>query len=264
MGFIAKTFIFDGIPSESRNIFLGTINDSGESTTSGQDSSLLTQKLYRRPVPLYYGNEQVPVLSFPLSMYSPDEISAPDLSEISAWLFSQQNYKKLIICQNDMLGMYANCFLTAPNIIRIGNMIQSISTTVVCDSPWFWGEDATYLYTYPDSYTINDEIVIFNNSANSFYTYPTNLIITANVFGGNCIITNVSDNNRIFQLVLASSEIATLNCDSQTILSTTIDYPLTNLINTNWLRLLPGANLLTISGNISALSITFPVAIKVA
>jgi phage-related protein len=132
--FYGKTFIFDGQPSEFYNLYLGELNGSGEGTTTAQDVTLLTQKVYRRPVPLLYGAEQTPVLSFPLSFYSPDEITAESLSEISGWLFSQQNYKVLRICQNDMSDIYFNCFLTAPQITRVGNIIQAISCTVMCYS----------------------------------------------------------------------------------------------------------------------------------
>ena len=72
--FLARTFIFDDIPSETYNLELGELGNSGEATTSGSNNvELLTKKLFRRPVPLYYGAEQTPVLQFPLSAYSPED-----------------------------------------------------------------------------------------------------------------------------------------------------------------------------------------------
>jgi hypothetical protein len=268
MGFLAETFIFAGIPSETMNVYLGTINDSGESTTSGsQDVALLTQKLFRRPVPLFYGVDQLPVLSFPLSMYSKSEITAVDYSIVSSWLFGQMDYQELQICQSDMQDIKINCFLTSPQVTRVGNFIQSMTTTVVADSPWGWSEPKTYTYTFADSYSSSQDIVFLNESANNFYTFPTSLIITANIFGGSISITNTTDNNRVFTLgtitdPLLPNEVITMNPDAQTISSNLVTYPISKF-NLNWLRLLSGYNLLTIEGNVSSVSLTYPIAVKI-
>jgi len=263
MAFYANTFIFDDIPSEFYNLYFGGFGDSGEAITpTASDISLITQKLFRKPVPLYYGSEQTPVLSFPLSMYSPDEITAQDFSLISSWLFGQMNYVKLRICQSDMSDIYFNCFLTAPMITRVGNIIQGISCTVVCDSPWAWKSPRTYTYTYGDTYNIVETRILLNESANNFYTYPTELIITANTFGGTIHITNMDDDDREFILSLSPNEVLTLDCENKIITSTTTTYPLENF-NKNWLRFLRGYNSLEIDGNISELEFTVPVAVKI-
>jgi hypothetical protein len=265
MPFNANTFTFDGVPSEFYNLYLGGVDVDGVSTAAGSnDVSLLTQKLFRRPSPLYYGAEQSLVLTFPLSMYSPDEILSDSFSEISTWLFGQQNYKKLRICQTDMQSTYFNAFLTAPKITRVGNIIQAIDCIVLADAPWGWGEDVTNTYSYnAQAYTITDSIEFLNTSANSFYTYPTSLIITSNIFGGSVTITNTDDENREFVLTLLPNEVITMNCDLQIISSTLAAYPLT-AFNYNWLRFVQGLNRLAVNGNISALSITYTPAVKVA
>jgi hypothetical protein len=263
MAFYATRFIFDEIPSEFYNLYLGEFSGGGEATTAtSNDVILLTQKLFRKPTPLFWGTEQTPVLSFPLFVYSPDEITADAFSEISTWLFGQQTYKKLRLCQDDMVETYFNCFLTAPQIIRMGNIIQGFTTTVICDSPWGWKNSKYYDYTYPDQYTITDNIAFFNESANAFYTYPTELVITGNVFGGSITIVNTTDNSRSFELDLVPNEVVTMNCDLQFISSNLVTYPLANF-NLNWLRFLPNTNNIVISGNVKELEITMPVAVKV-
>jgi phage-related protein len=267
MAFYARRFIFNDIPSEFYGLYLGELSGSGETATSGSnDISPLTQKLFRKPTVLFYGAEQTPVLSFPLSIYSENEITAEDYSKISGWLFGQQNYGVLRICQNDMQSTYFNCFLTTPEITRIGNMIQSFTTTVICDSPWGWGENKTYYKNYiinATTYEANETITFFNESANSFYTYPTNMIISANVFGGSLTITNHTDAHRAFILTLSPFEVITMNCDLQFITSTISSYPLSQF-NLKWLRLVRGYNELSIVGNIQNITITYPVAVKVA
>jgi phage-related protein len=264
MAFFARTFIFNDIPSETYGLYLGVAGDSGESTNAvGTDVTLLTQKIYRRPVPLYYGAEQTPVLQFPLSMYSPNEMTAADFSDTATWLFGQMAYKKLRICQNDMQDIYFNCFLTAPQIVRYGNLIKMITTTVICDAPWGWGEPGVYTYNFnPNEYAPLFNARIDNISDDNFYTYPTNLIIKANLFGGAVTITNIEDNNRQFILSLSPNETVTLNCDLQTISSDATLYPLANF-NLNFLRLIQGTNNLIIEGNVKEITMNVPTAIKI-
>ena len=263
MAFYADTIIFDSIPSEFYNLFLGEINGAGEaSTATSQDISLLTQKLYRRPIPLFWGSEQTPVLTFPLSLYSPDEIMAPMFSKISQWLFGAMNYKRLIICQPDMQNIFFQCFLTAPQIVRTGNLITGTTCTVVCNAPWGWTDSWTYSYDYTDiEFLVSDSVIIDNESANNFYTYPT-VTATANIFGGYLDIINTSDANRDFHITLSPYEIITIDCDNQIITSSIENYPIQNF-NKNWLRFIPGFNYLTVTGMISSLEITNPQPVKI-
>src|ERR1035437_11076971 len=109
MSFIAKDFIFNGTPSEFFNLHLGDVGSSGggggeASTDAGSNVSPLTEKLFRRPRLFLYGTEQVAPLSIPLSMYVEREgLDAQSYSEVSAWLFGQNNYGVLRLCQKDMI-----------------------------------------------------------------------------------------------------------------------------------------------------------------
>ena len=266
MAFYGHTFIFDEIPSEFYNLYLGEFNGSGDATTAASsDVSLLTQKLFRRPVPLLWGTEQTPVLQFPLSVYSTAEITAESFSEISGWLFGQQTCKKLRICQHDMTDIYYNAFLTAPQIIREGNIIYGFTCTVICDAPWGWHEPRYHEYAYnPYEYSIADNIYFLNASENAFYTYPTSLIITANLFGGQVSIVNVTDASRTLLIApLLPNEVITINNDLQLMSSTLVTYPLYKLSNLIFLRLVRGTNNLVVTGNIAKFSIEYTLAAKI-
>ena len=262
--FFGRTFLYDGIPSEMYNLYLGELGASGEATTAtSSDVTLLTQKLFRRPTLLLYGAEAAPVLQFPFYCYSPDEITGEDFSNISGWLFGGMSYKVLRICQNDIQNVYFNAFLTQPQIIRVGNIIRGFTCTVTCDSPWGWSYPRTSTYSYnANAYSITDSISFLNVSENSFYTYPTSLIITANVFGGSVTIRNTSDGNRDFILTLLPNEVVTINNDLQLISSNLVTYPLYKF-NLNFLRLVRGTNNLTISGNVASIVITYNPAVKI-
>jgi phage-related protein len=263
MAFYAKNFTFDDIPSEFYNLYLGEYNGSGEAiTAASSDVSLLTQKLFRKPVPLFWGAESTPVLSFPVSVYCPGELTADEFSNVSAWLFGQMNYKELRICQNDMQEVYFNCFLTSPQIVREGNLIRGMTFTVVCDAPWGWKQSKTYTYGTYGGYTINETVYLLNESANNGYTYPSSLIVTGNIFGGTATITNVSDASRQFIYTLSPSEVVTIDCENQIMTSTLVTYPIASF-NLNFLRLIRGYNQLQFTGNITSVSITSPVAVKI-
>lgn len=268
MSFIAKDFIFSGLPSEFFNVHLGSLGNSssggGESSTDGSNNvSVLTQKIYRRPVPLTFGSEQTPVTSFPLEMYVEGEgLDSQDYSRVSAWLFGQNQYEILRICQNDLIDTYWNAFLTDPKVTKVGNLIRGIECTVLADSPWAWKAPKTYLYSWANIQTITDTINYYNFSQNNHYTYPSNLVITANSFGGSVSIINTSDNNRQFLLTVSGGEVVTINCQTQTISSTIETFPIQNF-NMKFLRFKKGLNVLTISGNVLSISITSEIAAKV-
>jgi len=263
--FYGNSFIFDGVASEMFNLYLGQIGDSGESMTSGSDVSLTTQKIYRRPTPFIYGAEQTPVLSFPLSVYVPGEMVAPHYSAIAGWLWGQSKYKILRICQEDIQEVYFNVFLTAPEITRVGNIIRAFRTTVVCDSPWGYKEAQRYTSPTYSGQVMSDEFTFYNDSDNSAYTYPRELKIIANAYGGTVTITNITDSNRVFTLTdLLPNEIITINCDLQIMTSDLVTYPLYKFTTKNWLRLVRGGNSLSVSGNISNFYITtYPTPVKI-
>ena len=268
MSFYARTFIFNGIPSEFFNLYLGDLLDgTGSSTgivsTDGSSNiSLLTQKIYRRAAPLLYGVEQTPVLQFPFSVYCPDDLQAPDYSDVASWLFGQQQYLKLRICQPDMADVYFNCFLADPQIVRVGNIIRGATFTVICDAPWGYRIPKTYNFSWADGVSVNDTKVLLNQSDNNFYTFPTNLVITANSIGGVINITNTSDENRVLSVTTTGGEIITMNCYDQTIESSLVSTPLDNF-NLNWLRLKKGKNVLNITGNILSMTMTHEIAAKI-
>jgi len=50
-----------------------------------------------------------------------------------------------------MIDVFANAILIDPKIEKIGNLIRSITCTVVADAPWFWKTPKTSLYSWADT-----------------------------------------------------------------------------------------------------------------
>jgi phage-related protein len=261
MGFYASSFIFNDIPSEYYGLNIFNFSQGKNNVSSGGDSSLITQSVYRRPVPYLYGINQNQVLTFPLVFGSYKALDNITVNSIHKWLFGQMGYRKLVIVQPDMVDMYYNCFLTEPVTIDIGNLKYAFETNVVCDSPWAWSYEKTLTKTYSAD-VVNDTFSFNNESANNDYLYP-NISFTINGIGSGITITNTSDNNRQFIFSnISPYETITINNDKQTVSSSTSLYRLSKF-NLHWLRLLPGVNNLNISGGVSSFTMTYKFARKI-
>jgi hypothetical protein len=255
MAFYATDFIFDGIPSEEHGLIISS--SDGESYTAGSHNvELITDEIYRRHTPYFYGVRQAQMLDIPGSIRSINgEITQEDASYIQTWLFGQMTFKELRIVQPDMEGYYFKCFLLDPEIVRVGNIIVGFDFRIQLDSPFGYGEEITTEYTNPATSTVT----FFNESSNNYYTYPTVIIEIASTGTTNryAKVTNQSDNNRVFQLgdsvdKLNVSEYIIINNDLQSIMSytnsgmgtETTDRRIQDLKNSYFFRLKKGVNIL--------------------
>ena len=258
MAFFGRSFMFDGVPSEVYGLYIMDIDANAINQSMASSSmEIKEQKVFRRPTPYFLGATPSPKLQFEFSAYSEEGIDADTFQIIARWLFSSRKYKKLQIDQEDIRNIYFNCIMNDPKIVRVGNIIQGFTCTVLCDSPYAWLYPRTVSYTYTDP-NLNDSPITFYNASDDSgsYLYPDSLIITMNNFGGNCRIVNTSDNDRTFLLSnLLAGEVITMDCNLQTISSSTGLKRLENF-NKNFLRLSPGVNYLKLTGNVGSLSMT--------
>jgi len=259
MSFWGYTFVFDGVPSETYNLYISTPEGGGLTEGAGSgDVELLTQTVFRNPKPYLLGVQQAPVLSFDIQVLSPDELMMDDIRIIQSWMFGQQTYKKLQVVQYDMKPYYFNCFLTSPRIVKTGNKINGMSGTVVCDSPFAWEFEKTFTHD-----TSNDSFTIYNSSDDNYYTYPT-ITITMDSFGGDFTLTNTNDNSRVFEFIgLDADEVVTIDNERNIITSSTGLRRL-SYFNKNWFRMIRGGNSISVSGNHAGFSIAYNPARKVA
>lgn len=247
--FYAYDFIFDNIPSQTFDIKIMSLDSEGVIGGVGSsDVNIITQRVLRKSKPYYLGRTQEPVLEFPLMFGSPNEIDAIDRDIISKWLFGRKGYKKLYILQDDLQGLYFNCFLTKPEPIYIGNINYAFQCTVVCDSPWAYGEPRKYEIT-PSDVQEQNHFYFYNASSEDDYIYPKVTIWTDGTSDMENYrllrFQNLSESNRNTRYrKLLETDIIEINNDLQTIKSNY--YSSSNsymqYFNKNWLRLLPGRN----------------------
>lgn len=256
MSFYGSSFLYNNVASELYGLRISSIDSQAVNESMGSsDVEIMNKKIYRRATPYFYGSTPTPVLSFPMSAYSAEEIDSEFFQLIQKAFFSNRNFKKLQINQFDMQDVYFNCILKSPKIIRIGNLLTGIKFDVVCDSPFAWRFPKTTNYTYTAS-VVNDNVT-YNNTTDDTgnYTFPS-LVITMNNIGGDISIVNSDDNNRVFTFTgLSPDEVLTIDCSLQTISSSTGLKRLSNF-NKNFLRLLPKLNHLHITGSVANIAMT--------
>lgn len=261
MSFWGKTFIFDEVPSEYYELFLCNIGGSGVGSNMGQTQvEPYTAKVYRNPKVYLYGTEQSPVLTFQMTFGCEKVLDTLRQQAIQKWLFGHQQYKKLRISQCDMQDVYFNCILTDPKIVTIGNLPYAVECTVICDSPWAWEYDKSFILKDINGYVnFNFE----NTSDDNYYMFPiieVELEINQSVFQ----LTNITDNNQKMQFTgLLGGEKITIDCEKGLITSQSGLKRLDNFKGTLF-RLLPGLNNISFNGQAKSLVIKYQNARKVS
>lgn len=262
MSFYAKSFIYNGIPSDTFGLFISDLDASAINSSMGSfDVTLYEQKIYRKQTPYFFGATGVPHLEFDMSCFSEQELTAEDFEGVQRWLFGSTSYKTLQIVQEDMQEVVFYAILNSPEIIRVGNIIMGCKFHVVCNSPYGFKYPQTVVYTYTAS--IVDANEIFYNASDdiSNYLYPTT-VITMNNIGGDITITNSDDVNRVFEFTdLQPNEVITIDNSLQTISSST-GLKRLSLFNKHFLRFVPNVNHLHIQGNVLSISNTFSLIVK--
>lgn len=262
MSFFAKSFMFDGIPSSTYNLYITNLSGGENSLEGGSNVEVLKDTVFRRNRPYFLGATQSSsVLKIPVAIHSPDPIPATTSDAIFRWLFGHREYKKLYIIQNDMLGFYYNSFLINPQVLKVGNEIRGYSFTVECDANWAWEEENSLTKSYSEE-TVSDSFVFQNTSADSDYLYPE-MSITINEFGGDITITNNDDDAIEMTFTsLSADEVLTINNDLGILTSSTGLLRMSNF-NKNWFRFVSGKNEIDIDGNVSEVVFTYQFARKV-
>jgi hypothetical protein len=260
MSFYAKSFSYGGESSEFYSLEIANIEGGSSSNPGSGQVDIIDQYIFRRPKSYFYGISYTSPLSFPVSFFSPNELTALDISYIQMWLFGGLEYKALAIVQPDMDEIYLNAIFTDPRIIRFGNNIYGISGTCTCDSQ--------FAYTYPKTVVYDEfireenqlpskEITFYNNSHYQGYLYPTCEFIRNSQTSGGFSITNYSDDDRVFEFEdLLPYETITVNNDLGIIQSDSGLRRLSNF-NKNFLRFVPGVNNLFLEGEVSEFTLTY-------
>ena len=253
MAFSALSFIYDGISSESFDIFLCNMDTGVQKNDGGGNVKIITDKTPKMDYSYCFGVEYEDPLEFTLTFASTTPKTREEISFINNWLIGKPTYRKLQIVQDDMMDIYYNCIMNDFEISSFGNAPFAFSCTVVCDRGWGMKKG------YPFEYTVNDNYLELSHMNLSHTNQPTYPIIsfTTNSANAKVSIKNVTNNNweTIFQ-GLSNGEKITLDNQKERIKSS-LDLNRLNNFNLHWFELLPGVNKIIIQGNISKVSIQY-------
>lgn len=260
MSFRARTFVFDGVPSETYGLFIISQDGAGVIQSSGSNSvNIYTQEIYRNPVPYFYGTQQSPVLTFQLCFASLTPLTALDQNNIFKWLFGHNQYKKLQIMQCDMENIYFNCILNNPTVTYVGNFAYSVSCEVTCDAPWGWEFEKTEKF----GPFVSEGTILFNNiSDNNYYMFPM-IEVKLSENSNRFTLKNTTDNSEISFTDLLSEEIIYIDSQRNIIKSSEGIYRIGNMKGI-FPRFVPGINKIELTGGIKYIKITYKNARKVS
>lgn len=140
MSFRARSFIFDGTPSEEFGLVISNIgNDRQNPGAIGSELDILEDRIPRRHTAIHYGTVGNEPLSFPV-VFSTDKDNGSfdryDIARISGWLTGHQQYKKLVLDEADMTGIYYNCIIKELTQVEVNGNTVGFKAVVICDSPF--------------------------------------------------------------------------------------------------------------------------------
>jgi len=243
--FSAYDFIFDGVPGEQYGLKLYNFDSASQDDNSslGISPEVLEDRIGRRISPIHYGVSFQTPLNFKIVFGSDSPLDRYDISVITSWLIGHQNYKWLDILQPDLYSKRYKCILQNAKVVTVSGLPFALQCDVLCDSP--------FSYSYPEVYaaSINGsgEIAVYNFSTMNLPYYPN--IKIENIKSSKIEIYTASEPNRklVFSktsgvnwIEIAGESHMITSDNSRTVYSG---------CNFNFLRLIRGDNMITITGN---------------
>jgi len=205
-------------------------------------------------------------LSIPCEIISEQPIDRFEARKIESWLFRQSNYKQLYIAKNEddeteriegvIKRNYLNCKFTNPSKIEFATGLHGWSCNIECDSLMSWQDAITKTFTLDTTSgsSQSNQITVSVDTDISDYTYPDVTILMGTI-GGDITVTNQTDSStRItaFADLPVSCEF-TMTGEINDVSSDKYDY----FTSRNFVRLLPGDNTLSITGNVSIITMSW-------
>ena len=233
--FNSYEFTFAGESCLSYGLMIYDFNGVGQSNVGfGNTASIMEARTNRRVAPIHYGvNYNSKPLEFKLVFGAQRPLARYEMERISLWLTGYSNYQWMYIDQPDLSHVQFRCLITSLTPLAHGWLPVAFEATVRCDCP--------YAYSLPFEITKmvsgTSTAVIFNDGSVRDYVKPK---LTYDKSNGvtSLRIVNHSDGGREF-LLNGLPSAATAGTGQN----------LYSGFNMNFFRLVPGENVLEITGN---------------
>ena len=275
MAFFGASFIYDNVPSETFDLRIMNFEQSEVELESSGTSELITEILPRRNNLYLYGKAQNKPMEFTLTVGSFETIPARNRNYILRWLLGRNKFLPFQIVQDDMMDVIFNVIFIDTKLHFFGNEQKAFTIHGICDAPWGFTSEKTAVGTITPGVVPYRTFRIYNDGIASGYTdlkysfstrgianmshvlFQNKSDITPQFPDGRSVMFNalpdkkfeVDTNTQIVKLYYYDS-----GSDSWVVDTVS---PLEYMENKNWIRLVPGENILVATGNLEYFSIKY-------
>lgn len=252
MSLCESSFSFNGISCTEFDLSIYELSDHqiGDGSFAGT-ADIIEESIASRYKPLFYGVRYTKKLEFQMTFGLNDDrldkgqpITIQEADAIATWLIGHNEYKYLIIDQDELEDVRFKCMVTSLEEITYGQSLWAMRATITCDGPY------AYRHPSPISFDIDSsaEITLDNLSSHNGYYRP--VVQFKPTAGGDLVIQNVTDNGRIFEIKNIPASVIDLQIDNETLVITnSAGLNLYDGFNKKAFRLKRGENNLLVSGS---------------
>lgn len=259
---LGNRFIYDGVNSSRYNLSILRIDTDG--LTSAEGSVEYSSSFFPAQNKRYItgvSRESAP-LEFEVEIIGEEGYCSVHERAIKNWLFNSPTFKELYIDPEDdkeaeyvngtIKRQYLECVFCNPEKIEYAEGTVGWRCTCMCSSTMAMQEKVEVTATsFSSDITLNVDTDIQD------YVYPY-LVITCGNTKADVTITNKSDNNRAMQIKDATAKaVLYADCAVGTIVNDANAEYYNKLVNQHFLRLVPGENIISVTGGVSSVKFTW-------
>lgn len=247
-----EKFVFNGYSSDMFNIICVSFNENNsDDYSAGAQTEFITEGNYDGSKWYSTSNKYNESLSYTIQIIKNpcigEYLTKDETRAILKWLVSPSDYKPFKIDDDFFYGENFRVKFTNPKYKVVGNLVRGLELMLNFDRPFSLSDDIVIKHLINNT----GNIILYNNSDESEKSlYPK--CVTINVIkDGTIILHNQRDDVHVFTEFkdCVSGEVIQLNCEERRIRSTNSSIPIMERFNKNWVRLLEGKNLITITGS---------------
>lgn len=247
-------FTYNGKSSDNYDLIFANVSSNTDTALSG---GYELKTIYNKSNSYNYiieHNYSDSVLELDVDIVTADAspLTETQQKEVRKWLFVQPSYRKLY--SQESSDIYLNCIFTNPEKIEGSGGIIGYKTTIVCDSPTAWQDEIVYsnvLNLEKDEFT---NITVSVNNELLSYIYPKVHIVIGDSGGNITIVNNSDDATRLttFEYLAPDTDI---QMDSSLNFVSGDNYA--KMTDKNFIRLVDGDNIFTVTGNVDIIELTY-------
>lgn len=257
MNVFGKSFEFNGILSDRYDVVLCSFNTVDNNRSNGISYKISKGNITEnRPSPNFYGKSYGNVLEFQIEICkncgTNDFFTTEEQKDIIRWITSPYDYRKFKIIDNNEdyyhSGIEYFCICTDYNETVINDHIGGMLFKFECNAPYgFYEEQITEFAAT----TSTPSSVIVNNLSDELEEDYYPIIELESQETGDVTIVNSIYPDEIMELKVLNGQTLVIDNMESDISDNINMFNYNTDTNLCWLRLAPGENIITITGNVT-------------